>query len=167
MYDTLFAAINRAGDSSAALKTGKSCFEKHGTALFSVSPARRTCKGEICHIHYSDGSLHLTLHPADARLVLEAGLGERHPLARGGWLERFVPAGFLMVYAPRDEGELRAVLDVIEAAAWFVCGGDAAAWLGEVGREELGAAAVKKIEAERRDSGYVSTDEGHGQSVHA
>ena len=107
---------------SSRLRLGTSCFEKHGTGLFSLEVVNRTCKGEICHAHPSDGSLHLTLHPADAKVVLENGWGERHPLAKGGWWTRFVPCGFTMVYAPRDEAELAVVLEIIKAAAWFVSG---------------------------------------------
>ncbi len=104
------------------LRTGTSCFEKHGTGIFSVTPANNTCEGEICHAHPSDGSLHMTLHLADAQIVLERGWGERHPLARGGWLTRFVPTSFVMVYAPRDEHELNVVMDIIRASAWWVSG---------------------------------------------
>lgn len=67
--------------------------------------------------------MHLTLPPADLKAVLEAGWGERHPLSRGGWFERFVPAGFVMVYAPRDEGEVEVVIEVVRAAGWYVRGG--------------------------------------------
>jgi hypothetical protein len=102
------------------LVLGTSCFEKHGTGLFSRSPARRTCRGEICHAHPSDGSMHMTLHPADARVVLEAGWGERHPLARGGWFEKFVPEGFVMVYAPRGEEDVEVLVRIVQAGAWFV-----------------------------------------------
>ncbi|KAF2460908.1 hypothetical protein BDY21DRAFT_333788 [Lineolata rhizophorae] len=104
------------------LALGTSCFEKHSTGLFCVSPVLRTCAGEVCHAHGSDGSLHLTLHPADAAAVLASGWGERHPLAKGGWLSRFVPAGFIMVYAPRDEVELEVVMQIILASAWWVGG---------------------------------------------
>ena len=62
----------------------------------------------------------MTLHPADAKLVLESGWGERHPLARGGWFERFVPAGFIMVYAPRTSEEVATVLRIVEAAVWWI-----------------------------------------------
>ena len=102
------------------LVLGTSCFEKHGTGLFSRSPARRTCRGEICHAHPSDGSMHMTLHPADARVVLEAGWGERHPLARGGWFEKFVPEGVVMVYAPRGEEDVEVLVRIVQAGAWFV-----------------------------------------------
>ena len=104
------------------LRLGTSCFEKHGTGLFSVSPIRQTCGGEVCHTHASDGSMHMTLHPSDAAVVLSYGWGERHPLARGGWLSRFVPLTFVMVYAPRDENEVETVMNIIRAACWWVSG---------------------------------------------
>ena len=106
----------------ARLCVGISCFETHGLGLFAKTQLNRTCRGEICHAHAIDGSMHMTLHPADAKLVLERGWGERHPLAKGGWWTRFVPKTFLMVYAPRDEAELRVVLDIVRAAAWWVSG---------------------------------------------
>lgn len=142
VYEKLAAAIETMGSSSDHLLIGTSCFEKHGTGLFSISPAKRTCRGEIVHAHPSDGSLHTTLHPADAKTVLDAGWGERHPIARGGWFERFVPGGFIMVYAPRNDEEIEIVLRIVKAAAWFVGGGD----------------GVKEIVDERRDSGYVSAE---------
>ncbi|KAF2094680.1 hypothetical protein NA57DRAFT_60100 [Rhizodiscina lignyota] len=114
------------------LRLGTSCLEKHGPGLFTLSPSpsviRRTgsrnCSGEICHSHPSDGSTHLTLHPADAAIVLNAGWGERHPLAKGGWLSRFVPGGFLMVYAPRTAEELLVKKEIVKAAIWWVGGYD-------------------------------------------
>ncbi|KAI6709028.1 hypothetical protein B2J93_2498 [Marssonina coronariae] len=103
-------------------KIGTSCFEKKGLALFARDPINITCRGEICHIHYIDKSMHLNLHPDDARLVLEKGWGERHPLARGGWMKAFVPQQFIMVYAPRNCTELDVVCRIIEAASFWACG---------------------------------------------
>ena len=80
------------------------------------------CPAEVVHAHPSDGSLHLTLHPADAAAVIRAGWGERHPLGSGGWLSWFVPAGFILVYAPRDEGEVRVAMRIVAAAVWWVGG---------------------------------------------
>ncbi|KAL3420739.1 hypothetical protein PVAG01_07184 [Phlyctema vagabunda] len=102
--------------------TDTSCFEKKGLALFAREPINATCRGEICHVHHSDRSLHMNLHPDDARLVLENGWGERHPLAKGGWLRRYVPREFVMVYAPRNESELEYVVRIIEAAGFWVSG---------------------------------------------
>lgn len=61
--------------------------------------------------------MHAVLAPADSTLVLEAGWGERHPLSHGVWFERFIPADFVMVYPPLDDGELAVVLEIIRAAA--------------------------------------------------
>ncbi|KAK1074700.1 hypothetical protein LTR12_008922 [Friedmanniomyces endolithicus] len=155
LYAQLATAIeDLAASSDSHFRLGTSCFEKNGTALFSRSPTKRTCGGEIVHAHPSDGSMHLTLHPVDAAVVLEAGWGERHPLARGGWWERFVPGGFVMVYAPLGVGEVGVVMEVVRAGAWFVGGG--------VGGDGEGEG--------RRDSGYASEEEGlpggdHGMSV--
>lgn len=121
-YRLLEAAIHRIGQESEWLHIGTSCFEKHGTGLFSRSPTQKTCLGEICHTHPSDGSMHLTLHPKDVKIVLEAGWGERHPLARGGWFERFVPAGFMMIYAPTTPKDVEVLMEIVEAAVWFVSG---------------------------------------------
>ncbi|OJD38809.1 uncharacterized protein BKCO1_4000211 [Diplodia corticola] len=111
-----------ARDPANHLAEGTSCFEKHGTGLFSTRPLTRTCRGEVCHVHGSDGSLHMTLYPGDAKLVIERGWGERHPIARGGFFSRFVPRHFVMVYAPRDEGEVAVVARIVGAAVWWVSG---------------------------------------------
>jgi len=98
---------------------GTSCLEKHGPGLFVAKAQHWTphCNGEVCHAHPSDGSLHLTLHPADAAIVLKAKWGEKHPLSK-----RFVPAGFIMVYAPKTEVEVEIVMEIIRAAVWWVGG---------------------------------------------
>ena len=106
-----------------ALRIGTSCFEKKGLALFAQHPINATCRGEICHVHHSDRSMHMNLHPDDAKVVLEKGWGERHPLARGGWMKAYVPREFVMVYAPRDRAELDVVCRIIEAAGFWVCAG--------------------------------------------
>ena len=106
--------------------TGRSCFEDQSMALFSKTAAegRVICNGEICRTHSSDGSLHLTLHPADIKIVLEKGWGQRHPLARDpdSWWRwhKVVPTGFVLVYAPRDQAEVEVVSEIIRAAAGWV-----------------------------------------------
>jgi len=122
MYQALRAALQKAAEKDPKiLRTGTSCFEKKGLALFAQQPINATCRGEICHVHHSDRSLHMNLHPDDAKVVLEKGWGERHPLARGGWLKAYVPREFVMVYAPRDRNELDVVCQIIEAAGFWVC----------------------------------------------
>lgn len=128
MYSALAAEIKRiATANSDVLYEATSCFEKHSTGLFTNSALlikQPTCNGEVCHSHSIDGSMHLTLHPADVKMVLERGWGERHPLAieDGWWKGRFVPAGFVMIYAPRNMEELECVVRIIQAASWWVNG---------------------------------------------
>ncbi|KAI1649791.1 hypothetical protein F4815DRAFT_135426 [Daldinia loculata] len=102
------------------LGIGTSCFEKHGLALFSRYPFNKTCQGEICHVHNSDYSMHLNLHPDDVKEVIEKGWGQRHPLTSQCFLKMPVPKQFTMVYAPRSMDELKVVCQIIEAAGWWV-----------------------------------------------
>ncbi|KAM0287003.1 hypothetical protein ACHAQH_000688 [Verticillium albo-atrum] len=134
---------NLASSRPVRFGTARSCLEKHGLGLFARHPVNVTCNGEICHVHDSDHSLHMTLHPDDIAEVLRKGWGQRHPLARKGWFGAMpVPEEFLMVYAPRgellvargpsvrrllvavltcvDDQELQIVCRIIEAAIWYV-----------------------------------------------
>ncbi|EZF30588.1 hypothetical protein H101_05788 [Trichophyton interdigitale H6] len=127
MYAALKEEIKKlALSNSDRLYEGTSCFEKHSIGLFTPLdlPNRVTCNGEICHAHPIDGSIHMTLHPADVKLVIERGWGERHPLARDSWwwMFRLVPTGFVMIYAPRSKEELDSVVQIIHAASWWVNG---------------------------------------------
>jgi hypothetical protein len=123
MYKMLRTALeNLAVRHPSFCAVGTSCFEKKGLALFAKQPINVTCRGEICHVHHSDRSMHMNLHPDDAKVVLQKGWGERHPLARGGWMKAYVPAEFIMVYAPRNRMELDTVCHIIEAAAYWVSG---------------------------------------------
>ncbi|QSZ29069.1 hypothetical protein DSL72_003579 [Monilinia vaccinii-corymbosi] len=142
MYRLLRTSLNNLAHRHAdKLKTDVSCFEKKGLALFSTSPINTTCRGEICHVHHSDNSFHMCLHPEDAKVILEKGWGERHPMAGAeapraisnflsclpnslsAWLSpRVVPEQFVMVYAPRNKDELQVVCHIIEAAAFWVSG---------------------------------------------
>ncbi|KAJ4341797.1 hypothetical protein N0V87_001460 [Didymella glomerata] len=125
LYTQLVSRMrSHAQDPANMLLERTSCFEKNSSGLFASSPITRTCGGEICHAHPSDGSLHLTLHPADAKIMLESGWGERHPLAKGGWFRRFVPREFVLIYAPRAEQDLDVVMQIVAASIWWVSGVD-------------------------------------------
>ncbi|KAK3296429.1 uncharacterized protein B0H64DRAFT_432971, partial [Chaetomium fimeti] len=92
--------------------------------------------GEIAHVHGVDGSVHVVLHPEDIAVVIEAGWGERHPLCANdkrwfrllfhGFMEQRlpVPEGLVLVYAPRDEGELQVLDAILEAAVWYATRGE-------------------------------------------
>jgi Family of unknown function (DUF5519) len=79
---------------------------------------------EFAHFHpRADHSLHLTLPRQLAEEACTAGWAELHPLAHAG----AVPATMVMVYAPRDEEELKVISSLIEASHRFATGTDAAA----------------------------------------
>lgn len=62
----------------------------------------------------------MNLHPDDIKEVLEKGWGQRHPMAwRSGWIYTPVPTTFVMIYAPRDENDVKIVAKIIEAAIWY------------------------------------------------
>jgi len=126
------AIVNLAGQHPKLLYTGTSCFEKNGLGLLITSPhlvQNHTCaiSGEIVHQHALDGSMHMTLHPSDAAIVIQRGWGERHPLseAGGGWKVgggKGVPSNFCMVYAPTCEEEVETVMKIVKAGVWWVTG---------------------------------------------
>lgn len=70
---------------------------------------------EIAHAHPSDCSLHVWVSNTDARKVIEAGWGQRFPLPPA-------PAGWIMVYAPRNESEMDVIEDIVKAAAHWATG---------------------------------------------
>ncbi|KAI6093767.1 hypothetical protein F4821DRAFT_221428 [Hypoxylon rubiginosum] len=111
---------NHSNVNSEEVGVGTSCFEKHGMGLFARYPFNKTCQGEICHVHNSDHSMHMNLHPDDVKEVIEKGWGERHPLTSQCLLKMPVPKQFTMVYAPRTMDELKVVCQIIEAAGWWV-----------------------------------------------
>ncbi len=65
---------------------------------------------EFAHLHPArDGSLHLALPRARADEAIAAGWAELHPIARLGYL----PPTVVMVFGPRDEGELEIVYQLV------------------------------------------------------
>jgi hypothetical protein len=97
-------------------------FEKHTPAVTLCDPRcghvfALASHGEIGHVHPSDGSMHLILSPSDAKRAIDAGWGERHGLA-GRKLG--LPITYTFVYSPRDDTELKAVGELLEAAIRFM-----------------------------------------------
>jgi Family of unknown function (DUF5519) len=129
MVRALQATIRRLGDECPLhWYVSTSAIERHNEALFSKYKTftEPDFYGEIVHSHASDGSMHLTLHPEDVKIVLSKGWGERHPLARDRtwWWHSPVPRGFMIIYGPRNRVELQQVKSIIRAAAWWVSGVD-------------------------------------------
>jgi hypothetical protein len=130
-----------AAEHPTRLLVGTSFLEQHTIALFAnpdrqeVAPRHAVFGNEIAHPHKIDGGMHLIMHPADVRVVLESQRGERHPLARADWLWLFwfvrfcggrppVPEELVLIYAPRSEEEVGVVRKMVMAAAWWVTGVD-------------------------------------------
>ncbi|KAK1754977.1 hypothetical protein QBC47DRAFT_361022 [Echria macrotheca] len=130
-YNRLRAALEAlSAQSPQKFVTATSCLEKHGFALFSRHPVNVCGNGEVCHIHTSDRSMHMNLHPDDIKEILEKGWGQRHPMAWKGWVRSPLPPTFTMIYAPRDESDLRIVCRIIEAAIWYTTAEQAEVPLG-------------------------------------
>ena len=74
---------------------------------------------EFAHLHPApEGSLHAALPPSLAADAIARGWAEVHPVARLG----LIPGNVVMLYAPRDEGEVSVVLDLVRAALSFARG---------------------------------------------
>ncbi|RKO19479.1 phospholipase, partial [Pseudarthrobacter phenanthrenivorans] len=63
-------------------------------------------------------SLHMVLPDAAARTAIDAGWAEQHPVARRG----LIPAGSVMVYAPRNDDEAEVVASLVRASYEYACG---------------------------------------------
>lgn len=75
--------------------------------------------GEWGHIHpHSDGSLHINVPTELAEWLIAAGWAEYHCLVAPG----IVPPMVVMLYGPRDEGELAVCASIVEEA-YLAAGG--------------------------------------------
>ncbi|KZT27655.1 hypothetical protein NEOLEDRAFT_1130708 [Neolentinus lepideus HHB14362 ss-1] len=83
--------------------------------LSTLSNDADVLKLEIAHAHPQDSSLHLLLSPEDAAKVIRADWGERFPL-------HYVPDGWIMVYAPRDDAELDVIEKIVRASVAYATG---------------------------------------------
>lgn len=111
-----------AGD-SGPMVTSTSRFERRGDALFvrdraTASPWIAHARGEIAHVHGTQGSLHVVADPADVSEIIRRGWGERHPLAGRPIIG--LPDSYLFLYAPRDatdSQQLQRIIDRVVATA--------------------------------------------------
>lgn len=104
----------------------KSYFEKHNDALFLIDSASgnpdvvKVTHGEIGHMHPTDGSMHATLSPSDAKEVIEKGWGELHGLYGQVFQGNDALSGtYMMIYSPRNEQELKITNQIINAAIMY------------------------------------------------
>ncbi|KAK9360058.1 hypothetical protein V1504DRAFT_180770 [Lipomyces starkeyi] len=96
------------------IKVARSFLEKHNDALFA-GEIHVEC--EVAHQHPVDGSIHVNLHPSDARLLIERRWGELHPFAGK---VKAIPAGFTLIYPPRNQLELKLVNECIQASVQYL-----------------------------------------------
>lgn len=94
-----------------------SYFERHHDAITALRvPWNHVdalkARGEIAHIHPSDCSMHMVMHPSDAAVAVRAGWGELHTLSGGPLL----PSAYLMVYPPQQIEDLEVVGRLLRAA---------------------------------------------------
>lgn len=118
------AAFQSLGDMNIDTEWKTSALEKHGTALFtkrsvSLSPLNDPTQREICHIHGTDLSGHVTLSFPDAEEVIAKGWGERHRLSGTDWIH----LGYTMVYVPNTVEEVEILKDVFQAGIDFMKSG--------------------------------------------
>ena len=72
---------------------------------------------EFAHMH-PDGSLHASLDPDHAQAAIDTGWAVARPWARSrpGW------DGFVMIYTPLTEADLKTVIRLVEASYAYVTG---------------------------------------------
>jgi len=68
----------------------------------------------------ADGSVHLVLAPSWGQKVMDRSWAAIHPLAR--YMAGAISPGNLIVYAPRNSGDLRVVWQILQAAHAFAIG---------------------------------------------
>ncbi|KIV86510.1 hypothetical protein PV11_02120 [Exophiala sideris] len=76
---------------------------------------------EISHVHSGkDYSAHVVLAPQDGVTVIKKGWGQLHGLA--GVVR--TPQVYVMLYAPRDEGEVEVLAEIMRAGIGYMTGAD-------------------------------------------
>ncbi|CAK1354318.1 hypothetical protein CB0940_01814 [Cercospora beticola] len=110
-------AVSRLSEVNDDLHWKTSVLERHGPALFlqdsllPATPLAKPTQGEICHVHRSDLSAHVTLSFPDAKEVLQKGWGERHRLSGTERLH----LGYTMLYVPRSVQEVEVLASILQA----------------------------------------------------
>lgn len=107
----------------------KSQLEMNGPALWlapsvTTQPWDSWATGEIGHVHLeAEGSSHVKLSLADAKEIIEKGWGERHGLSGKKLGAKTFTHGYLMIYAPRNEEEVKIMGKILRAGVAYTSGG--------------------------------------------
>lgn len=81
------------------------------------NPAAFISPQEFARCLVAGPTIYLAMGLVDAHWAIIRGWAEPHELARTG----VIPAGIMVVYTPRDEGELRVCAMLFEASYRFAC----------------------------------------------
>lgn len=88
--------------------SGLACYSSRPSTLPSFTNDR-------LHIH-ADSSLHVCIHPKDAALIVDRGWGVTFPLAgKPSPSGAIIDYGLVLLYAPRDEEDVRVVKEIVKA----------------------------------------------------
>ncbi|KAF2257455.1 hypothetical protein BU26DRAFT_44128 [Trematosphaeria pertusa] len=131
-----FAELGERAQQMGLVDVKRSLYERQHVALFVAATREwhgvaRETRGEISHVHAGlDGSIHVVLHPADCKKVIERGWGQRHAFSGAAVLRKLfgfsLPVNYVLVYAPRDEAEVDVTLSIVTASIQFMTGTRAA-----------------------------------------
>ncbi|KAB5518020.1 hypothetical protein GE09DRAFT_1195592 [Coniochaeta sp. 2T2.1] len=113
-YMKAFEDLVKTNSESVEWRT--SVLERRGRAMFlkdtyALPNPLATARRELAHLHDSDISGHILLSFGDAKEVLSKGWGERHRVAG-----TIAPLGYMILYQPRNLGELEMFLNILKAA---------------------------------------------------
>lgn len=101
------------------LLRGTSTLEYTGAyAIFLPNVEQKAVnQSEIAHLHSNDGSFHMTLHPADVKLLIEKQWAERFPLHGINLFNKIIISEtFVLVYAAQNEEELDIWKKILHAS---------------------------------------------------
>ncbi len=115
----MVAVVEAKASTDGLFHLSRSRFERRGDALYvsdtaDAAPWISRTKGEVLHVHETEGSLHAVMEPNDAQTVISAGWGELHPLAGRPFLG--LPETYVFLYAPRDSDDAERIELIIERA---------------------------------------------------
>jgi hypothetical protein len=99
---------------------GRSTMAIYSKAKSSTRAYDSALGDEIAHVHPAENSLHVWLTTADTEKVVEAGWGERFPLASLG----IVDEGWTFLYAPRSMADLEVIEAIVKAGIGHLTGKD-------------------------------------------
>ncbi|OTB02668.1 hypothetical protein M426DRAFT_24455 [Hypoxylon sp. CI-4A] len=121
-YMEAFQGLGEVNEKSTEWKT--SALEKHGQALFTkrsipLTPLAGPTYREICHIHGTDLSGHVTLSFTDAEEVISKGWGERHRLSGTDWIH----LGYTMLYVPNTVEETEILIKIHQSGIDYMKSG--------------------------------------------